>query len=89
MEKLFSESRIYSKLDTEKSTCTLHNSCKKKAFLAGLVLGTTIHFSKKPPIDGNHYYDCKKRSGVTNYSVINTKFHSPLFVMSTRNSPPI
>ncbi|KNZ63429.1 hypothetical protein VP01_11450g1, partial [Puccinia sorghi] len=34
------------------------------------------HFQHKkddqnPSIDGNHYYDCKKRSGVTNSSILN------------------
>jgi len=27
----------------------------------GFVDGTTIPLSQKPPIDGNHYFDCKKR----------------------------
>ena len=27
----------------------------------GFVDGTTIQLSQKPPIDGNHYFDCKKR----------------------------
>ncbi|KNZ44311.1 uncharacterized protein VP01_929g3 [Puccinia sorghi] len=36
----------------------------------GFMDGTTIPLSQKPPIDGNYYSDCKKRSGVTNSSVI-------------------
>ena len=30
----------------------------------GFVDGTTIPLSQKPPIDGNHYFDRKKRSGL-------------------------
>ena len=36
----------------------------------GFVDGTTIPLSQKPPIDGNHYFDRKKRSGVLNFFFI-------------------
>ncbi|KNZ61478.1 hypothetical protein VP01_13952g1, partial [Puccinia sorghi] len=37
----------------------------------GFVDGTNIPLSPKYPIDGNHYYDHKNSSDVTNSSVIN------------------
>ncbi|KNZ56983.1 uncharacterized protein VP01_2271g3 [Puccinia sorghi] len=51
MEQLFSDSRIYSKLDMEQSTCTLQKSCKNRAFLAVLVLWMEQKFLlvKSPP----------------------------------------
>ncbi|KNZ62227.1 uncharacterized protein VP01_1299g3 [Puccinia sorghi] len=36
--------------------------------------GTSNLYTTRPPIDGNHYYDHKKRSGVTNSSVISNSF---------------
>ena len=36
----------------------------------GFVDGTTIPLSQKPPIDGNHYYDRRKRSGAIYLSLI-------------------
>ncbi|KNZ46558.1 hypothetical protein VP01_7162g1, partial [Puccinia sorghi] len=69
------------------------------------VYRTEIPLIQKPPINGNHYYDCKKRSCVIYFSLIRnsaqlfTNFHillsteaqfnSLLFVMSTINSNPI
>ncbi|KNZ48362.1 uncharacterized protein VP01_571g3 [Puccinia sorghi] len=47
----------------------------------GFLDGTIIPLIQKPSIDGNHYFDCKKRS--------DTQFHSLLFVMLRRTPHPI
>jgi hypothetical protein len=60
----------------------------------GFVDGTTIPLSQKPPIDGNHYFDCKKRCSQLSLSPLHrqaadvfmffstdTPFHSLQFVM--------
>ncbi|KNZ43968.1 hypothetical protein VP01_9664g1, partial [Puccinia sorghi] len=46
----------------------------------GFVDGTTIHLSQKPPIEGNHYYYCKKRYSIllTLVCDVNKKFTSYL-----------
>jgi hypothetical protein len=41
----------------------------------GFVDGTTIPLSQKPPINGNHYFDCKKRCSQL--------FLSPLYRQAT------
>ena len=67
----------------------------------GFVDGTTIPLSQKPTIDGNHYFDCKKRDELLNCSIIllgcgadnclvihttDIKSLSLLFVMLTKSS---
>ncbi|KNZ58735.1 hypothetical protein VP01_1870g3 [Puccinia sorghi] len=68
MEQLFSDSRIYSKLDTEQSTCTLHESSKQYKMQSQLE--SWPKQEEQAPIDSNHYYDHKERSGVTNSSLV-------------------
>ncbi|KNZ64187.1 hypothetical protein VP01_10575g1, partial [Puccinia sorghi] len=84
-------SRIYSKLDTEQSTCTLHESSKQSTtcnhnWHHGQHKRNELNYlSQNPLINGYHYYDFKKRSGVIIYSIsltlvcdVNKKFTSYL-----------
>ncbi|KNZ47934.1 uncharacterized protein VP01_6032g2 [Puccinia sorghi] len=81
MEQLFSVSRICCKLDTEQSTCTLRKSSKQSTSCNhNWHHGQNKKNNQKPPIDGNHYYNCKKRYSISLTLVfdVNKKFTSYL-----------